>query len=1039
MTMRSAACAQSLFGAGGFFKEERKETEIMTREEKLISAFRNMGKKGMGYHPSLPFWSWNDRLSPEEISRQIEEMADAHMGGFFMHAREGLESVYMGEEWFAAVKAAVETAKKRRMRAFIYDEDRWPSGAAGGLVTAGGDAYRMKALVICPEIGEEQTFDWTSWVTFRDGQILSLSDTATPAAKQIGFRVQIYDKCEWFNNDTYSDNMNPEAVRRFLDVVYEKYTEHCGDDFGKTVAGVFSDEPNVCNGRSVFSFVNGFLPWTDRFPEEFLCRRGYALPPLLPYLYYDGERSFKVRHDYWRTVAELFSESYVQQISRWCEERNLAFTGHFLYENDLGTATRCSGGVMRNYRYQHIPGVDLLTDRTDEYLTIKQCTSVAAQLGREEVISEMYGCTGWTSDFDLQKRLGDWQALMGINLRSQHLALYSLRGCRKRDFPPSTNYQTPSFIHNALLEDYFSRLYYLLDKSKPCRELLILHPQSTAWGMLGCAPEGPTVTRKNKVRLGKVDRYTDRVDEYGLQLNRLLRRLYSNGIDFDLGDETVMAELGSVDGRRLTVGACRYKYLLLPRLETILPETAELIRRFIAAGGKVLGLLPKPTRIDGEIANLSFLEGKQICWCGGEDELIDRLSRLERPSGLISAETDGVLQYILRRMGRKTLLFAINPSRETGAGGTFCLQGRSVRSFDCMTGSAHLILVEQKGEGVSFRISLAPGESVVLLSGGDREEVPLTRPEQMTAVQKLTEWSYSLEQNCYLFDRFSADCDGIHFPENDLWQIQRKVREHLGMRQVYYNGLPQRYRWADQPHPKDGTPLTLQTSFRVETLLEGELFLVLERGEEFSVSLNGIPAGKPEGYFLDRSFSKIPLRGIRQGRNTLVISCAYANHFELEDCFLLGRFGVDLQRRLTELPKSLTPGDWCRQGLFHFAGTVRCSGVFSLREEKRTFLSVPRLDGAVARIFVNGAPCGYVLSKEPEEFEVTGLVRQGENTLEIELVSTLRNLLGPFHLAGEDPDWTDWMAFRPEGHAYSPDYRVTPFGITDAVWIRQEF
>ena len=82
-------------------------------------------------YQSIPFWSWNDQLEPEELRRQIREMKKAGIGGFFMHARGGLLTEYMGEDWFKAVDACIDEAKKQGMDAWAYDENGWPSGFAG--------------------------------------------------------------------------------------------------------------------------------------------------------------------------------------------------------------------------------------------------------------------------------------------------------------------------------------------------------------------------------------------------------------------------------------------------------------------------------------------------------------------------------------------------------------------------------------------------------------------------------------------------------------------------------------------------------------------------------------------------------------------------------------------------------------------------------------------------------------------------------------------------------------------------------------------
>ena len=53
-------------------------------------------------------------------------MNSVGIGGFFMHARGGLQTEYMGEEWFKNVKTAAESAEKHEMGAWAYDENGWP-------------------------------------------------------------------------------------------------------------------------------------------------------------------------------------------------------------------------------------------------------------------------------------------------------------------------------------------------------------------------------------------------------------------------------------------------------------------------------------------------------------------------------------------------------------------------------------------------------------------------------------------------------------------------------------------------------------------------------------------------------------------------------------------------------------------------------------------------------------------------------------------------------------------------------------------------
>ena len=64
-----------------------------------------MIKKHADEYGSIPFWSWNDKLDPKELRRQINVMKDIGMNGFFMHARGGLATEYLSDEWYDCIKA----------------------------------------------------------------------------------------------------------------------------------------------------------------------------------------------------------------------------------------------------------------------------------------------------------------------------------------------------------------------------------------------------------------------------------------------------------------------------------------------------------------------------------------------------------------------------------------------------------------------------------------------------------------------------------------------------------------------------------------------------------------------------------------------------------------------------------------------------------------------------------------------------------------------------------------------------------------------
>ena len=131
-------------------------------------------------------------------------------------------------------------------------------------------------------------------------------------------------------------------------------------------------------------------------------------------------------------MCERFVSAFVDTIGQWCMEHNIAFTGHMMQEPTLSSQTDSLGEAMRCYRNFQIPGMDLLCDRV-ELTTAKQVQSAVHQYGREGMLSELYGVTGWDFDFKGHKRQGDWQAALGVTVRVHHLTWVSMNGEAKRD------------------------------------------------------------------------------------------------------------------------------------------------------------------------------------------------------------------------------------------------------------------------------------------------------------------------------------------------------------------------------------------------------------------------------------------------------------------------------------------------------------------------------------------------------------------------------------------------------------------------------
>ena len=83
---------------------------------------------------SAPLWDWNEQISEDGIDFQMKEFKKAGIGGVFVHPRPGLLTEYLSDDWFHLFDYTVQKGKELDMKVWIYDENSYPSGFAGGHV-----------------------------------------------------------------------------------------------------------------------------------------------------------------------------------------------------------------------------------------------------------------------------------------------------------------------------------------------------------------------------------------------------------------------------------------------------------------------------------------------------------------------------------------------------------------------------------------------------------------------------------------------------------------------------------------------------------------------------------------------------------------------------------------------------------------------------------------------------------------------------------------------------------------------------------------
>ncbi|MBK7213687.1 MAG: hypothetical protein IPH88_10435 [Bacteroidales bacterium] len=390
---------------------------------------------------TAPFYVWNDSITERQIDEMLADYKSKGIGGVFIHARPGLITEFLSDDWNRLVKYAVEKGKSLGMQIWIYDENTYPSGNAGGHVPAMmpesnklGSAMEETSYSRFPEMPDKPYFI----ILKKEGEkYVEITNTEAEKGKEGEYHFyekKYYRKSAWYAGDTYVDLLNPDVTRNFLKIVMKGHEANLKEEFGNTIPGIFTDEPGI--------YIE-YICWTPALFEAFSKRWGYDLKLCLPSLSYEVGDWRKVRHDYFTVISDLLVDGFAKPYSQYCKEHNLVFTGHFL-EHDW-PAPSMTPDYMAMQAYEDMPGIDNLFNQYDESTNAqfgnirmpREVRSVANQMGKTRTLSETYGGSGWNLSFQDMKRIADWQFATGINFVNQHLSFTTIKGWRKRDYPQS--------------------------------------------------------------------------------------------------------------------------------------------------------------------------------------------------------------------------------------------------------------------------------------------------------------------------------------------------------------------------------------------------------------------------------------------------------------------------------------------------------------------------------------------------------------------------------------------------------------------------
>ncbi len=1015
------------------------------RTEKLSLA---LFKDPTSEYRGTPFWAWNCALDSAELLRQIDVLHEMGFGGFHMHVRTGMATPYLSEEHMRLVRDCIAKAKENRMLAWLYDEDRWPSGAAGGLVTK-DPQYRARYLLFtardyhaapsgmtdssarAAKTGNGRLIASYDVVLSDDGSLNNYRHVA-PGERCEGRLWNAYletpSENPWYNNQTYVNTLDKRAIDRFIEVTYEAYLQACGGDFGKTVPAMFTDEPQFSH-KTTLNFAHDvsdvILPWTDDIPESYTAAYQDDILAKLPELIWElpGGRVSQARYRYHDHIAERFAVAFADNCGKWCAEHGLMLTGHMMEEPTLHSQTAALGEAMRSYRGFGLPGIDMLCD-SYEFTTAKQAQSASRQFGKSGVLSELYGVTNWDFDFRGHKLQGDWQAALGVTVRVPHLSWVSMAGEAKRDYPASINYQSPWYKEYAYVEDHFARVNTALTRGRAEVHVGVIHPVESYWLYWG--PKEQTELIRSQM-------------DSNFQF--LTDWLVKAAIDFDFISESLLPIQCEKGGAPLKVGQMAYDVIILPGLKTIRSSTLKRLADFVKAGGRLIVLGEAPELVDAVPSNdgLRLFKDAQLLPYEKSAVLSSletaRIVGLRNDDGSMTGNLitqlriDGVNKWLFIAQGEPDSNKDVPQAQEihiTVKGlwrpTLYDTLSGTTMPLDCKYQNGSTVITYTLWDHDSLLILLEPGQAVSAVQARKACDA------QPIAIGHVLPYTLS-EPNVLLLDMAESNLDdGPWMPKEELLRADNVFRAQLGW--------PSRQDAVAQPWVVPDEPpqhtVTLRFLIRSELAVFGAK-LAIEDAERVKLSLNGQPLeSRVDGWFTDKAIKTVAMPALMAGENILTVAIPFSRRANIEWCYLLGDFGVRLLGRdavLMEKPRTLAFGDSAAQGMPFYGANITYHATFDCGGGD-VCVHIPNYRGALLRVALDDKESGLIVYA-PYDY-VFQNVAPGAHKLDISLYGNRFNSFGALHNADDKWHWHGPSAWRTTGDRWCYEYRLRPAGVLTA-------
>lgn len=684
---------------------------------------------------------WQHGESEEVLREEIARMDEAGIHSFIAEARPHPD--YLGPGWWRDMEILVDEAKRRGMKMWIFDDGLYPSGCANNLIAERFPQYTKRYLDCryIDAIGPLRGSSFWAGGFVEDGEDLlavvcgrrsDQMDQIDPISLQV-LTQGVRDDILWWDvpegdwrifllvktprggedyTKRYLDPLSREATARYLELIHEQHYQHLGAEFGKTIAGFFTDEPRFGSSASYYALpgrTDIVLPWTDGLLDDLAAKAGGLenAVRLLPSLWYGAPpASPDFRYHYMDVVSKRFAENFIGQMGRWCRDRGVKLIGHFVEEN--GSHARIGYGPGHFFRATEqldMAGMDVVCNlypgrREGTFLTplnnydtvfnhwgLAKMTSSAAILDPKKkglTFCETFGAYGWSEGLKTMKWITDVLCVRGINTLTPHA--FSPKECPDPDCPPHfyARGKNPQWAGFPTWAGYANRLCEMLSGGLPKLAVGVLYHAEAEWG--------------------------GDYQPFELPVKLLSKRQIDSLI---LPADDLIAGKGKVESGVLTVQDVALQAIVIPYAQYLPPAIAEVLNDFAEQGLPVFFLNGYPDRCYAE--SEPFRAGN--IGCIQTDELVEKMESILTGTVHLSPPSEFLSIYHYQKEGGD-FFFCVNEDVNHPVSTTLALPvSHPVALYDILQNRLYSVPQQQGSDSIRLSLTLEPYESIMIVPG----------------------------------------------------------------------------------------------------------------------------------------------------------------------------------------------------------------------------------------------------------------------------------------------------------------------------------